>query len=70
MTPDEADEIIDALFEDLRGRRFLKWLFCAEPERLWPILHDNRGEPLMALDRDVQNEIKAAWKKILLRKKG
>lgn len=66
MTRDQAERCVDALFADLRGRRFLKWLFCEHPERAGPILHDDNGEPLMPLDSKVQAEIRQAWVDLLV----
>lgn len=54
--------IVNALFEDLRDRRFLKWLFSETPTT---ILHNNRGEPLESLDAEVQAEIRKAWETII-----
>ena len=63
MTPEE--QAVEAIFEDLRDRKFLKWLFCEEPEDAGPILHDAQGKPLMPLDRDVQDEISREWQEII-----
>lgn len=54
--------LVERLFEDLRDRRLLKWLFSEEPT---VILHDSHGDPLNSIDLDVQEEIKAAWCKII-----
>jgi len=62
----EAEAAVDAIFADLRDRRFLKWLFDPDPENMGPILHNKNGEPLMALDRGVQAEIREAWISILV----
>lgn len=67
MTRTEAEAAVNEIFKDLRGRRFLKWLFAAEPERMGPILLERSGEPLMALDRDVQDEIRESWICILMK---
>lgn len=67
MTRKQAEAAIDAIFEDLRDRRFLKWLFDAEPESMGPILHDSSGTPLMALNREVQADIREAWIGILMK---
>ena len=69
MTHDEATAKVDAIFEDLRDRRFLKWLFCKHPDQAGAILIDQHGAPLMPLDADVQNEIRASWVSILTDKK-
>lgn len=65
MTDERANEIVEMLFKDLRDRRFLKWLFCDDPENAGPILHDSHGAPLMPLDSEVQDEIRASWKAII-----
>lgn len=65
---DEAERIVDALFKDLRDRKFLKWLFSEDPEAMGPILHDSHGQPLNALSADVQDEIRETWIGILLSK--
>lgn len=67
MTREEAEAKVDAIFEDLRDRRFLKWLFCEHPEHAGPILHNSHGEPLMPLDSEVQGEIREAWIAILMK---
>jgi hypothetical protein len=56
--------IVEALFEDLRDRRFLKWLFTADNFET-PILHMQDGEPLMPLEADVQEEIRATWAQLI-----
>lgn len=61
MTREQAGAKVDAIFDDLRDRRFLKWLFSEDPEDAGPILHMRDGSPLMALDREVQDEIREAW---------
>lgn len=61
MTRAEAEKLVDAVFADLRDRRFLKWMFNRDGEGSGPILHDSHGEPLMPLALDVQNEIREAW---------
>jgi hypothetical protein len=63
----EAEKCVDAIFEDLRDRRFLKWLFAEHPEAMGPILHDRDGTPLMPLDRAVQSEMREAWIAILMK---
>lgn len=66
ITREQAEAVVDAIFEDLRDRRFLKWLFCEEPENAGPILYDSHGYPLMPLDSEVQNEIREAWIAIVM----
>lgn len=68
MTREEAEAAVDAIFEDLRDRRFLKWLFCEDPESAGPILHERNGDALMPLNSDVQNEIREAWIGILMKR--
>jgi hypothetical protein len=58
-----AAACVDAIFEDLRDRRFLKWLFDASGENLIDYFRD--GTPLTALDLEVQGEIRAAWEGIV-----
>ena len=65
-TREQADAAVDAIFEDLRDRRFLKWLFCANPDNAGAILHERTGEPLMPLDTHVQSEIRDAWAKLIM----
>lgn len=60
-----ADTAVAGIFEDLRDRRFLKWLFT-EDGRDVPILHDNRGQPLMPLEEGVQADIATAWANIIV----
>ena len=66
MTPDEADAIVEEIFADIRDRGFLKLLLPENPEESGPILHNRRGEPLMPINREIQDEIKSAWREILL----
>lgn len=57
-----AAERVDALFVDIRDRRFLKWLFSEEPTI---VFHYRDGSPHHSIDLDVQDEIKAAWASII-----
>lgn len=66
MTRTEAEKLVDAIFDDLRDRRFLKWLFDKDGERGSPILHNMHGEPLMPLAVDVQSEIREDWIKLAM----
>jgi len=59
------EEAVEAVFEDLRDRKFLKWLFCEDPDRAGPIMIDRHGKPLMPLDSDVQDEIRREWQEII-----
>ncbi len=56
-----AGKAVDAIFDDLRDRRFLKWLFSAHPT----LIGNLEGEPLRSLDEDVQQEIRQAWVEII-----
>lgn len=62
MTRDEAEQAVDAIFVDLRDRRFLKWLFDAEPENCGPI-----ADGINVIDRETQNEIRETWIGILMK---
>lgn len=53
-----------AIFDDLRDRRFLKWLFDRRGEDCY-IGDFVNGEKLKGLDLEVQTEIKAAWREII-----
>jgi hypothetical protein len=66
MSREQAEKLVDAIFEDLRDRRFLKWLFNEDGERAGPILKSTNGEDLMPLDVEVQDEIREAWIKLAM----
>ena len=66
MTREEAERLVDAIFDDLRDRRLLKWLFNPTGKDAGPILHDMHGEALMPLDVDVQDEIRQDWIKLAM----
>lgn len=57
--------VVEALFEDLRGRSFLKWLFDRRGDKNLIGRFDN-GDELRGLDLVVQDEIKSAWQEIIL----
>lgn len=61
-----SGDIVDALFKDLRGRRFLKWLFS---DRGDDCLIDvfRGGDELRGLDLEVQQEIRNTWEAIIER---
>lgn len=61
-----AEKLVDAIFRDLRDRRFLKLLFCEDGRDMGAILHDRHGEPLMPLDLDAQNAIREGWIKLAM----
>ena len=54
-----ASKAVDAIFDDLRDRRFLKWLFKEEET----VIGDFVG--LRSLDLEVQMEIRQSWIKII-----
>lgn len=57
-------KVVDALFTDLRDRRFLKWIFSERGEEcLIDTFKD--GEVLTGIDLEAQEEIKAAWSRII-----
>lgn len=61
LTRDMAEKVADAIFEDLRTRKFLKWLFAEDADSMGPILHERNGEPLMPLSEAIQDEIRSEW---------
>jgi len=62
---ERREKAVEAIFEDLRDRKFLKWLFCEDPEHAGPILFENNGIPLMPLSADIQDEIRREWQEII-----
>ena len=62
LSPSAAAVI--AIFDDLRDRRFLKWLFDRRGDDCY-IGDFTNGEKLKGLDLEVQAEIKAAWREII-----
>lgn len=58
-----ADAIVDRLFDDLRDRRFLKWIFDARGSDCY--IGDMGGQKITGLDLDVQHEIKSQWSNII-----
>lgn len=59
-----AQQAVDAIFKDLRGRRFLKWIFDERGEEC-RIGRFQDGELLSGIDVEVQNEIKSKWQAIV-----
>jgi hypothetical protein len=60
-----ANSIVEAIFDDLRDRRFLKWLFDKQGDKvLIGVFRD--GETLTGLDLEVQDDIKEAWRGIIV----
>ncbi|MDX1219076.1 hypothetical protein GOL99_26760 [Sinorhizobium medicae] len=62
----KALEVVEAIFRDLRDRRFLKWIFDERGDACF-IANFADGEPLKGLDLEVQGEIKASWQAIISR---
>lgn len=60
-----ALEAVEAIFADLRGRRFFKWIFDRDGETTNFVM--TSGEPIHDLDLKVQRQIKAAWQAIIAR---
>ncbi|KPF47095.1 hypothetical protein [Rhizobium sp. AAP43] len=60
----KALEAVEAIFADLRDRRFLKWLFDRDGDANLIGRFDN-GEELRGLDLEVQAEIRADWQAII-----
>jgi len=56
MSREQAERAVDAIFDDLRGRRTLKWLFDPEPENCGPI-----ADGINVIDRETQSEIRETW---------
>lgn len=61
MTPEEAEKAVSLIFEDLRDRRMLKWIFSERPTLIGSL----NGEEFRSLDTYVLDEIKASWAAIL-----
>lgn len=55
---EKAEAAVAKIFEDLRDRRFLKWLFKEDVDAEHCIQRDGAA---YALDKDVQDEIAATW---------
>lgn len=66
MTEEQLDRAVDNIFEDLRDRRFLKWLFTPDVGRDEHLIaYFSDGDPLYAFDREVQQEIRDGFKKAI-----
>ncbi|NTA58561.1 hypothetical protein G6L32_07940 [Agrobacterium tumefaciens] len=59
----DAGDVVEKIFEDLRGRRFLKWIFDARGDECY--IGDMNGEKITGLDLEVQEEIKGKWETII-----
>jgi hypothetical protein len=66
MSREDAERKVDAIFEDLRDRRLLKWLFSDDPEGMGALWKYQDGRDQYALDLSVQGEIRDAWIAILM----
>lgn len=58
-----ADDIVEKLFVDLRGRRYLKWIFSEHGDKCL-IERAESGEWVTGISLDVQDEIRAEWRRI------
>lgn len=62
----QALDIIEAIFKDLRDRRFLKWLFDERGDKcLIGVFKD--GSEVRGIDLEAQQEIRGAWQDIIAR---
>lgn len=61
MDRELAERVADTIFDDLRDRKFLKWLLAEDADRMGPILHDSHGAPLMPISEAVQDEMRDEW---------
>lgn len=59
-----ALEAVEAIFNDIRGRAVIKWLFDTHGSEHFIAKFDD-GEELRGIDLEVQGEIKAAWQNII-----
>lgn len=64
-----ALDAVDKIFKDLRGRRFLKWIFDERGEECWIGRFDD-GDLLTGLDLEVQSQIKAKWQVLIAKAIG
>ena len=60
----KASEAVEAIFADMRDRRFLKWLFDIDGDANLIGRFDD-GEELRGIDLEAQAEIKSAWRSII-----
>lgn len=67
MEREKAEQIADAIFKDLRGRKLLKWLLAEDADDMGPILHEHDGTPLMPISEKVQAEIRDEWIALLMK---
>ena len=66
MTEVQIEKAVENIFNDIRGRRFLKWLFTeGAGENEHPIVRFENEEMLYAFSEDIQDEIKEAFKECI-----
>lgn len=61
----EATAVVDSIFDDLRDRSFLKWMFDRRGSDCFIGLLE--GDPLHGIDLEAQEEIRKAWEVIIHR---
>ena len=61
MTRELAESAADAIFKDLRDRRFLKWMLAEDADSMGPVLIMADGTALMPVSEDVQAEMREEW---------
>lgn len=62
MDKKNAQDAVDLIFQDLRDRRMLKWIFSEYPILIGQL----NGEEFRSLDEQVLTEIRSSWVDILL----
>lgn len=67
MPREKAEQVADAIFADLRGRKLLKWLLAENADGMGPILHERDGTPLMPVSEAVQAEMREEWIALLMK---
>lgn len=67
MDREKAEQVADAIFADLRDRKFLKWLLAENADSMGPILHERNGTPLMPISEAVQDEMRSEWISLLMK---
>jgi hypothetical protein len=67
MDREKAEQIADAIFADLRHRKFIKWLLAEDADSMGPILHEWDGTPLMPVSEQVQAEMRSKWIDMLMK---
>ena len=61
MNRELAELAADAIFKDLRDRKFLKWMLAEDADSMGPILLMNDGTSLMPVSESVQAEMREDW---------